>query len=371
MQHPDEGTIHAWLDGELSADESAALEAHAAECSECAARIAEARGLVAASTRILTALDDIPAGVIPAATIPSIGIARRRWYDRTDIRAAAALLFVAAASLVVVKSRNSSAPLARTETASLKSTAAVSADASGAESKLAEPPQMQSAAAPAATAPATSPQTAALKAASHAPTPPSSTRDRRQDKPALEKDAAKLGIAAAPVSVLRDAASNAASNAASGTVAGVIVGAAAGVAGGRSAAKTSASANEVVVTGVTEATDAVSTAPLRQVRVDTRSGSRRTVYQLPTGVEVTLLEAPPAIDEKLFGGIQPQQRRAAETPQRLEAAPAPPPPVAAATAVAPMNTIAWTEGGRKFTLSGRLSTTELEALKKRLMQIRR
>jgi anti-sigma factor RsiW len=31
MQHPDEGTIHAWLDGALSPEEAARVEAHANE----------------------------------------------------------------------------------------------------------------------------------------------------------------------------------------------------------------------------------------------------------------------------------------------------------------------------------------------------
>jgi anti-sigma factor RsiW len=37
MPHLDEGTIHAWLDGALGADEAAALEAHVASCDACAA----------------------------------------------------------------------------------------------------------------------------------------------------------------------------------------------------------------------------------------------------------------------------------------------------------------------------------------------
>ena len=65
MQHPDEGTIHAWIDGQLSADEGAALEAHAGECAECRAAIADARGIIAASSRIVSALDIVPGGVIP------------------------------------------------------------------------------------------------------------------------------------------------------------------------------------------------------------------------------------------------------------------------------------------------------------------
>jgi anti-sigma factor RsiW len=58
MQHPDEGTIHSWLDGALSADETARVEAHVKDCPECAAAVAEARGFIAASSRILTALDN-------------------------------------------------------------------------------------------------------------------------------------------------------------------------------------------------------------------------------------------------------------------------------------------------------------------------
>ena len=107
MQHPDEGTIHAWLDGELPEDQANEIAAHARDCPECSAKIAEARGLIAASTRILTALDNVPSGVIPETAGAGGTIAqargRRRWYDRLDIRAAAALLVVAGASYLVVK----------------------------------------------------------------------------------------------------------------------------------------------------------------------------------------------------------------------------------------------------------------------------
>lgn len=60
MQHLDEGTIHAWLDGALPADEAARAELHVASCETCSEAVAEARGLVAAASRILTALDDAP-----------------------------------------------------------------------------------------------------------------------------------------------------------------------------------------------------------------------------------------------------------------------------------------------------------------------
>ena len=50
IQHLDEGTIHSWLDGALSADEAARVEAHVKECAQCQAAVAEARGFIAASS---------------------------------------------------------------------------------------------------------------------------------------------------------------------------------------------------------------------------------------------------------------------------------------------------------------------------------
>ena len=105
MQHLDEGTIHSWLDGALGPDEAARVEAHVAECPECASAVAEARGFIAASSRILTALDHVPRGVVPVAR-PA------RWGSPAVWRAAAAVLVVAAGSLVVARNRgNESAPL--------------------------------------------------------------------------------------------------------------------------------------------------------------------------------------------------------------------------------------------------------------------
>lgn len=96
MQHPDEGTIHSWLDGALSADEAARVEAHLKECPQCAAAVAEARGFIAGASRILTALDNAPRGVIPAA-------APKRRIDPWVWRVAATVLVVAAGTLVVVR----------------------------------------------------------------------------------------------------------------------------------------------------------------------------------------------------------------------------------------------------------------------------
>lgn len=96
MQHLDEGTIHSWLDGALSADEAARVEAHVKECAQCQAAVAEARGFIAASSRILTALDNAPRGVIPAAK-------PKRRVDPIMWRIAATVLVVAAGTLVVVR----------------------------------------------------------------------------------------------------------------------------------------------------------------------------------------------------------------------------------------------------------------------------
>jgi len=89
MNHLDEGTIHAWLDGALDAEQASAAEAHIHACPQCAEAVAEARGLMAASSRILGALDDVPAGVIPAAPVKR---ARPMWRAAPWVTGIAAVL---------------------------------------------------------------------------------------------------------------------------------------------------------------------------------------------------------------------------------------------------------------------------------------
>jgi Putative zinc-finger len=92
-EHPDEGSVHAWLDGQLSAADAARIESHVAGCAACAATVAEARGFMAASSRILTGLDGVPARVMP----------RSRSRVRTwQVRAAAAVLVVALGAAAVL-----------------------------------------------------------------------------------------------------------------------------------------------------------------------------------------------------------------------------------------------------------------------------
>ncbi|HEX6315370.1 MAG TPA: zf-HC2 domain-containing protein, partial [Gemmatimonadaceae bacterium] len=119
--HLDEGTIHAWLDGALPPDESARVEAHVAQCAACGALVAEARGLVAASSRILSSLDAVPAGVIPGATREVDQLAalrarrrasRRSWFRDPRVVAAASLVFMAGTAGVVWQStRGNSTPM--------------------------------------------------------------------------------------------------------------------------------------------------------------------------------------------------------------------------------------------------------------------
>ena len=59
-EHPDEGTIHAWLDGALDDAAAQSVAAHVADCRACAPRVAEARGLIAGASRVVRALDDDP-----------------------------------------------------------------------------------------------------------------------------------------------------------------------------------------------------------------------------------------------------------------------------------------------------------------------
>jgi hypothetical protein len=107
MQHLEEGTIHAWLDGALSGDEAAGVEAHVRQCAQCAAAVGEARGLIAGASRIVSALDVVPGGVIPRPKPTTASVAASpkslwRVLHFTPLRAAiAATLLVAVGSLLV------------------------------------------------------------------------------------------------------------------------------------------------------------------------------------------------------------------------------------------------------------------------------
>ena len=92
MPHRDEARIHAWLDGELDAAESARVSELVARDGDWAAAAAEARGLIAASSRIIAALDRVPGHVVPRKQ-PSWRSGRG-----SMIRAAALILVFASAA---------------------------------------------------------------------------------------------------------------------------------------------------------------------------------------------------------------------------------------------------------------------------------
>jgi len=107
--HVDEATVHAWLDGALAPGEAARVAAHVEGCAACGEMVAEARGLIAASSRILSALDHVPADVVPA---------RRRavaWYRGWPVRVAASVVVAVVGGIVVADRLHLVAPTARQE----------------------------------------------------------------------------------------------------------------------------------------------------------------------------------------------------------------------------------------------------------------
>src|SRR5215217_6913207 len=125
MEHPDEGLIHAWLDDALGAAEAERIAAHVRTCAECQARVAEARGLIAGASRIVAALDEVPAGsrpgwaqsalatggveggVVPAATTGGAagGTSLWRWLRVTPARAAVAATLLVAIGITLTYDR--------------------------------------------------------------------------------------------------------------------------------------------------------------------------------------------------------------------------------------------------------------------------
>ena len=149
MKHLDEGTIHAWLDGALSPDESARVEAHANECADCAALVAEARGLIAASSRILSSLDAVPSGVVPGSPTGTdqLAVLRARraamtrvwWRDRRFVAAASLVLVAGVSSVVWRSTQHATMPASADTTMSVVPTPPAAAPAVSAVATPSEP----------------------------------------------------------------------------------------------------------------------------------------------------------------------------------------------------------------------------------------
>ena len=334
MQHPEEGTIHAWLDGALPADEAAAVEAHVTGCGECAARVAEARGLIAGASRIVGALDVIPSGVIPARRP-----ARTAWYMSNQLRAAAAVLIVAAGSLLVMRGSE------RTQRERSVTLAA----------KQSQP----------ASQPASQPTLAAAPVSE--PAAITKVKTKSNDLPAVEKandeSLRRSRKNAAPV-IAQQAPAPAAATSISAAAPNVVASSAPAEADLSKAARTlkrdsavsDRMLSNVVVTGVA----ATTIDKLKQLRADTTAIATTTVFEVSPGVEVTLVESHARGFIALRTGVATTAGKAAAQ------APAPPPaaPVPADEAKPAINSISWTDKrGRQETLSGRLSKAELEAVR--------
>jgi anti-sigma factor RsiW len=160
-EHLDEGVAHAWLDGQLSGPDAARIEAHIAGCAACAAIVAEARGFIAASSRILTGLDGVPARVVPKSRTRT-----RVW----QVRAAAAVLIVALGAAAVLRDAGGRLDQLRAERAVSRqpsTTSPAPALAKGADSEVAPPAAVPSPS-PAASPARTTPRTAVPAPTQHA-----------------------------------------------------------------------------------------------------------------------------------------------------------------------------------------------------------
>jgi len=105
--HPDDGTIHAWLDGALDADQAGRLDAHVVDCAACADRVAEARGLLAGASRVVGLLDDPASPAVQPASTPTAGTELSMWrlLRVTPARAAIAAVLVVAVGISLTRSR--------------------------------------------------------------------------------------------------------------------------------------------------------------------------------------------------------------------------------------------------------------------------
>lgn len=384
MQHPDEGTIHAWLDGQLAIDEANEISSHLSDCPECAAMVAEARGLVAASTRILTALDDVPAGVLPAlAEKRPTPVVVRRWYQRTDIRAAAALLFVAGGSLLVVR-RGEHAAISPQAMTAVQQTSSGDTVATAAEK----------------------PESAASAEKSRASNAPSPTAPMRAQVATPAE--APRAVDAAPRIADRTAAPAPVKAAAKASPSTAIVGESNRLMGARQTGALEALNSSATNLAVA---DEIADRPLRVLRVDSSTATKQTVYELAPGVQVTLAEMPVEIAMEKSSALrerEPARRAATMAPQRPPAESDQKPADSAAgraggaardavggafgamqtqssargrlnaatvtsampaAAQPPVKTITWTDNGRRYTLTGPLTEAQLEALKPRVMKL--
>ena len=324
MQHPDEGTIHTWLDGELAAEDAATLEAHVADCPQCAAAVAEARGLIAGSSRIVSSLDSVPDGVIP-----TVRPTHRAWYATTQFRAAAALLLVAGTSLVVIK--KSAQP--GDKVMLVAAPRAMATDAISTQASAPALPQVATASKPAqASGNAPTSSNAAVAAAASAPP----VEKRRAELPAL------------------------------GRVAGIAM------AGARDMALKSAAPRPVMqdssAAGAVAAESVLAENTLKLIRTDSNSmhGMKQRVFEMANGVQLIMTESDQlassssAAQSTSAKALTMPQKEVVRTAPTLSAAPA-----RDQVKFSDYRTITWVDAvtGHSYSLTGPLPPDQLEKFK--------
>ena len=373
MRHLDEGTIHAWLDGALVAEEAARVEAHVASCARCADAVAEARGLIAASSRILTALDQVPSIRGSQGSGGSRGSTGSRWSGRPFATAFVRQRIAAVIALVVVGGAVA-LTVARDKGPELASEATPLAELAVVDS-----------AAPVATSPAPMPAAiprrentvgasrGASGRAAVRPEPGTRAVTRQADSASSVTAMSAAPLAAAEVAVAPPGRTDTV------RVADVVAQAERKVEAQEGAAKAAATENRLrgLTEGRVEADmeqrryarvmpsaaigAAAGTAPdssdarlVQEVRM-TEGGQevRRRIYRVDS-ILVTLDERRPRLMEEVRMPVAQEQRAA-------------PSPLAIDTTMRPTNTIRWSDArGAELTLTGPASKARLERIRKLL-----
>ncbi|HEV8265901.1 MAG TPA: zf-HC2 domain-containing protein [Gemmatimonadales bacterium] len=111
MSHVDEGTLHAYLDGEQLPAERALLEAHVAECPACRARLDEERALIERASHLL-GLAQAPERAAPPPPLHQLRHPRLAWRLRMPLAWAATVVLAIGVGYYLGGTSFRSAPLA-------------------------------------------------------------------------------------------------------------------------------------------------------------------------------------------------------------------------------------------------------------------
>ena len=90
MSHVDEGTLHAYLDGELPSADRKSVEVHLAQCDTCRAALTEARALIERASALLGAARPAERPAPPLEHLRR-GAKRAPWHVRTSFAWAASI----------------------------------------------------------------------------------------------------------------------------------------------------------------------------------------------------------------------------------------------------------------------------------------